>query len=98
MPETQPHLTKQEHQTLVYASKGWTDQEVADVMDVSVRTVHFHLHNLRRKLKLRNKVELTLFAIREGIVDPHKQKGQGDATTPASQKTPQDIPNEAQAS
>lgn len=62
------HLTPAEEQITELVAQGLTDKEIADRIGVNFRTVNFHLANIRQKTKCRNKVELLLWAIREGRV------------------------------
>ena len=39
-------------------------------MDLSVRTVDAHVRNVMTKLNIHDRVELTRFAIREGLAEP----------------------------
>jgi len=62
------HLTPTEARIVELSAQGLTDKEIADQIAVNFRTVNFHLANIRQKTKCRNKVELLLWAIREGRV------------------------------
>lgn len=50
-------------------AKGLTSREVAARLHLSHRTVQNHTQNTLRKLQLSNRVELTRWAIREGLDD-----------------------------
>lgn len=62
-------LTERERDVLRLLSAGLSSKEIAEALDISVRTVDTHRANLMRKLDLRSVALLTQFAIREGIVD-----------------------------
>ena len=49
---------------------GHTSREIADMLVISPRTVERHRENLRHKLGLRNRVDLTRYAIRSGLIAP----------------------------
>ena len=49
---------------------GCRAKEIAEQLDISVRTVETHRANLMRKLGVKSVALLTQVAIREGIVDP----------------------------
>lgn len=55
---TEP-LTKAEKTVLQLISKGLSNQEIAQLMDVSLRTVKFHTGNLYTKMKVKNRVQAT---------------------------------------
>lgn len=61
-------LTKREREILRYIALGMAKKEVAQLVDLSVRTVDAHVRNIMTKLDLHDRVELARFAIREGLV------------------------------
>ena len=63
-------LTARETQILSLIADGHTTREIADLLVISPRTVDRHREKLARKLNLRNRVELTRFALRQNLVEP----------------------------
>ena len=63
-------LTGRESQILALIADGHTSREIADMLVISPRTVERHRENLRHKLGLRNRVDLTRYAIRAGLIAP----------------------------
>jgi DNA-binding NarL/FixJ family response regulator len=63
-------LTDREAQILALIADGHTSREIADMLVISPRTVERHRENLRHKLGLRNRVDLTRYAIRAGLIPP----------------------------
>jgi DNA-binding NarL/FixJ family response regulator len=63
-------LTAREMEVLRLVADGQTDREIARVMNVTPKTVSYHCTNLMKKLATHDRVELTRFAIREGIIEP----------------------------
>lgn len=61
-------LTPRERQILKLLAEGKSAKEVANVLDLSVRTVESHRFNLMRKIGVHNKVELLTYALREKII------------------------------
>ncbi|HNN00943.1 MAG TPA: helix-turn-helix transcriptional regulator, partial [Turneriella sp.] len=45
-----------------------TNRDIADELDISVRTVESHRANLMHKLDLENVQELVAFALKQGVV------------------------------
>ncbi|SDY33083.1 response regulator [Tessaracoccus flavus] len=68
--EEGPVLTTREIEVLRRVAKGMAYKEIADELFVSHRTVQNHVQNVLRKLQLHNRVELTLYAIDQGLHDP----------------------------
>ncbi|WP_055751557.1 response regulator transcription factor [Frankia sp. AvcI1] len=64
-----PRLTAREIEVLRLIAKGLSARDAAARLGVSHRTVQNHVHNVLGKLQLRNRVELTRFALREGYDD-----------------------------
>ncbi|HEX3328617.1 MAG TPA: response regulator transcription factor [Gaiellales bacterium] len=63
-------LTGRESQILALIADGHTSREIAGMLVISPRTVERHRENLRHKLGLRNRVDLTRYAIRAGLISP----------------------------
>ncbi|HEY6162361.1 MAG TPA: response regulator transcription factor [Bacteroidia bacterium] len=62
-------LSKREREILKLIARGLTDKEIAEQVHLSPLTVISHRKNMLGKLGLKNKVELTRFAIDNGLVD-----------------------------
>jgi DNA-binding NarL/FixJ family response regulator len=62
-------LTDRETEILRLVAKGLTARQVADRLVLSHRTVQNHVQNTLRKLQLHNRVELTRWAIEQGMTD-----------------------------
>ncbi|MBN8693424.1 MAG: response regulator transcription factor [Bacteroidetes bacterium] len=62
-------LTKREKEILKYIAKGLTDKEIAEIVFLSPLTITTHRKNILSKLGLKNKVELTRFAIEHNLLD-----------------------------
>ena len=63
-------LTAREFEILRHIGKGETTKEIADATHIAAKTVGNHTSSIMDKLDIHNRVGLTRFAIREGIVDP----------------------------
>ena len=63
-------LTAREIEVVKLISDGLTSEEIAEHLVLSVKTVERHRTNVLAKLALRNRVELTRYAIRRGLVEP----------------------------
>jgi DNA-binding NarL/FixJ family response regulator len=61
-------LTKREKEILGYIAQGLTDKEIADKVFLSHLTITTHRKNILSKLNLKNKVELTRFAIDNRLI------------------------------
>ncbi len=63
-------LTERERQVLKLVAEGHTTSEIADLLSISGKTVERHRSNLLEKLGVRDRVDLTRYAIRRGLVEP----------------------------
>ncbi|MFE2046816.1 response regulator [Streptomyces sp. NPDC059477] len=63
-------LTPREEEVLKLIAEGHSSKEIAEILFISVKTVHRHRANLLHKLGLRDRLELTRYAIRAGLVEP----------------------------
>jgi DNA-binding NarL/FixJ family response regulator len=62
-----PQLTDRETEVLRLVAKGMSARQVAARLVLSHRTVQNHVQNTLRKLQLHNRVELTRYAIEQGL-------------------------------
>lgn len=67
-PEWDGKLTAREAQVAFRLAHGDKNAEIADLMDISVKTVDTHRAHVLKKLEVRNNVELARLAIRRGWV------------------------------
>ncbi len=76
-PLTKEPLTQREVEILKLVAEGLTNQEIADRLVVSERTVRAHVSNILAKLHLANRTQAALYALREGIasLDDHQEAG-----------------------
>lgn len=63
-------LTEREREVLQLLAEGTSNKEIATQLGVSPYTIEAHRANLMQKLGLRNVVDLVLYAVRKGIVNP----------------------------
>lgn len=62
-------LSQREIEALRYIARGLPRKKIANRMDISIKTVDNHTTNIKKKLQVQDRVELTRFAIREGLVN-----------------------------
>ncbi len=63
-------LTPRELQVVKLVAEAHTNEQIAAVQHISAKTVERHRENLMAKLGMRDRVELTRYAIRRGLVEP----------------------------
>lgn len=63
-----PKLTNREMEVLKLIAEGYSNQQTADKLFISVRTVEFHRANIMHKLNIKDLPGLVKFAIQKGII------------------------------
>jgi len=63
-------LTPREEEIVKLVAEAHTNDEIADMLVISKKTVERHRANILEKLGMRDRVELTRYAIRRGLVSP----------------------------
>jgi DNA-binding NarL/FixJ family response regulator len=63
-------LTPRELEVLKLIAEGHTSKEMATMLVISIKTVERHRANILQKLGMRDRVELTRYAIRRGLIEP----------------------------
>jgi DNA-binding NarL/FixJ family response regulator len=63
-------LTRREAEIVKLIAEAYSSKEIADTLVISEKTVERHRANILEKLGMRNRVELTRYAIRRGLVEP----------------------------
>jgi DNA-binding NarL/FixJ family response regulator len=66
-------LTEREREVLQLAAEGKTNQEIAEQLFVSIKTVQTHRMHLMKKLSAHDRTELVHHAIRLGVIAPPDQ-------------------------
>ncbi len=62
-------LTEREREVLTLIAEGKSNQEIADALVISVKTVNRHRENIMTKLNLHSRVELVRYAIEKGLIE-----------------------------
>ncbi|HMN98207.1 MAG TPA: response regulator transcription factor [Miltoncostaeaceae bacterium] len=68
-PPSADPLTPRERDVLKLIAEAHTSKEIAEALVLSVKTVESHRANILAKLGMRDRVELTRYAIRRGLVE-----------------------------
>ncbi|MBA2566101.1 MAG: response regulator transcription factor [Gemmatimonadetes bacterium] len=64
-------LTDREREVTALVGEGMRNKEIADRLFISERTVKTHISNIFQKLDLSDRLELALFAIKQGLAKQH---------------------------
>jgi len=63
-------LSEREQQVLRLLAHGYTNQQIADELFLSVKTIETYRARLMEKLKLRSRAELVKYALKKGLLSP----------------------------
>ncbi len=63
-------LTSREQEVLTLLADGASNNEIAEALSISPKTVARHRENIMGKLNLHSRTELVKYAIRKGIIEP----------------------------
>jgi DNA-binding NarL/FixJ family response regulator len=66
----QDPLTPRESEVVKLIGEGHTTREIAEALVISEKTVERHRANILEKLGMRDRVDITKYAIRRGLVEP----------------------------
>ena len=62
-------LSEREFGVFIQLAKGLSVNQIAELLNISPRTVGTHLYNVKQKLGVSNQAELTLIAVRHGLIE-----------------------------
>jgi DNA-binding NarL/FixJ family response regulator len=68
--ETATLLTPREEEIVKLIAEAYTNDQIGAMLHISKKTVERHRANILEKLGMRDRVELTRYAIRRGLVEP----------------------------
>ncbi|HEV2769224.1 MAG TPA: response regulator transcription factor [Solirubrobacteraceae bacterium] len=63
-------LSGRELEVIKLVAEAYTNEEIAQALVISVKTVERHRANIMEKLGMRDRVQLTRYAIRRGLITP----------------------------
>jgi len=63
-------LTDREREILALIAEGLSNQEIAQKLYISIKTVQTHRTHIMEKLDLHNRAQLVRYAIRKGLIEP----------------------------
>ncbi len=70
LPLREEPLTAREQEVVKLIAEGYTSKEISEALVISEKTVERHRANVLEKLGMHDRVELTRYAIRRGLIEP----------------------------
>lgn len=68
LAQLSPILTPREREVLCLIAEGMSNKEIATTLCITENTVKNHLRNIMKKLHLKNRVQIAVYAVKEGLV------------------------------
>ncbi len=65
----QEELTPREREIVKLIAEGYTNQQIADLLHRSVKTIESHRSNILRKLDIHDSIELVKYAVRKKLIE-----------------------------
>lgn len=62
-------ISPREREVLKLITEGYKNKEIAEDLDISIKTVEKHRESLMKKLDLHNAAALTIYAMEKGLKD-----------------------------
>jgi DNA-binding NarL/FixJ family response regulator len=69
-PMREEPLSPREQEIVKLIAESYGNQQIADALVISVKTVERHRANILEKLGMHDRVQLTRYAIRRGLIEP----------------------------
>ncbi|HWF72410.1 MAG TPA: response regulator transcription factor, partial [Solirubrobacteraceae bacterium] len=69
-PIREEPLTAREQEIVKLIAESQSNQQIAEALVISVKTVERHRANILEKLGMHDRVQLTRYAIRRGLIEP----------------------------
>jgi DNA-binding NarL/FixJ family response regulator len=69
LPVPEEPLTPREQEVVKLVAEGYTNKQIAETLVISEKTVERHRANILEKLGMRDRVEVTRYAIRQGLIE-----------------------------
>jgi DNA-binding NarL/FixJ family response regulator len=67
-PDSNVDLTPREQQALRHIAYGLSNEEIAQSMSISIETVKEYVQNILRKLRVKDRTQAAVWAVRKGVV------------------------------
>ncbi len=61
-------LSKREKEVLILVAKGFINKEIANKLNLSIKTIETYRKRILKKLELKSRAEITQYAIKQGLI------------------------------
>jgi len=67
-PQARTSMTARESEILAWVAAGKSDWAIGRILNISGKTVNFHVENAKRKLGVGTRVQAVIAAMRSGLI------------------------------
>ncbi len=71
-PVEGPQLTEREGEVIRLVAQGMSNREIAQALVISEKTVKAHVSNILGKLRVEDRTQMAIYAIKNGLSDPNQ--------------------------
>ena len=75
-PELADELTNREREVLMLIAQGKSNQEIADELFITLKTVKTHVSNILAKLEVEDRTQAAIYAFKHGLVNQNGEANQ----------------------
>lgn len=70
IPKLHNDLTSREFEVLLLIGEGYSNQEIADELFITLKTVKTHVSNILSKLGVEDRTQATIYAFKHNLIEP----------------------------
>ena len=70
LPKPHDQLTSREFEVLLLIGEGYSNQEIADELFITLKTVKTHVSNILSKLEVEDRTQATIYAFKHNLIKP----------------------------
>ncbi len=70
LPKLHDQLTSREYEVLLLIGEGYSNQEIADELFITLKTVKTHVSNILSKLEVEDRTQATIYAFKHNLIEP----------------------------
>lgn len=70
LPKLHDQLTSREYEVLLLIGEGYSNQEIADELFITLKTVKTHVSNILSKLEVEDRTQATIYAFKHNLIKP----------------------------
>lgn len=69
-----PRITRREREVLGWIAAGKSDWEIGRILNISAKTVNYHVEKAKRKFGVATRIQAVVLAMRKGLLPPTSRR------------------------